>query len=183
MGASAYNQCMEIPNDSRMKRTSRRPLVSGKISQLHAFIAATTAGCSGVALLALCVNPLTAGLAAGNIGLYALVYTPMKQHSVWNTWLGAIVGAIPPMMGWAAVTGGLGTGGWVMGAMLFSWQIPHFLSLAYMMRADYKVRLPCECMNVVGVCTVMLHVNAMQLPHSSSCMLLSNASFTSRMPT
>jgi len=138
MGASAFNQAMEIPNDSRMKRTARRPLVSGKMSKTHALVAASTAGASGVALLAATVNPLTAGLAASNIALYALVYTPMKQKSIWNTWVGAVVGAIPPAMGWAAVTGSLGGGAAVMGAMLFSWQIPHFLSLAYMMRADYK---------------------------------------------
>jgi protoheme IX farnesyltransferase len=92
MGASAFNQAMEISNDSRMKRTMRRPLVAGKISKSHALTAASLSSIGGVTLLAAYVNPLTAGLAAANVGLYALIYTPMKQHSKWNTWVGAIVG-------------------------------------------------------------------------------------------
>ena len=138
MSASAFNQIVERENDSRMTRTSRRPLVTGKITPQHAYAAASAAGIGGVALLALQINPVTAALGAANIGLYTLVYTPMKQRSHWNTWVGAVVGAIPPMMGWAAATGNVGVGALVMGGVLFSWQMPHFLSLAYMMRKDYK---------------------------------------------
>lgn len=138
MSASAFNQIMEVSNDSRMVRTSKRPLVAGKISPLHATIVAGSWGIGGVALLATHVNPLTGVLAAANIGLYTLVYTPMKQRSVWNTWVGAVVGAIPPVMGWTAVTGGIDGGALLLGALLFSWQMPHFLSLAYMMRKDYR---------------------------------------------
>jgi len=138
MSASAFNQVMERSNDSRMMRTSRRPLVTGKITPEHAYAVASAAGVGGVALLALQINPVTAALGAANIALYTCVYTPMKQRTHWNTWVGAVVGAIPPMMGWAAATGNVGVGALVMGGVLFSWQMPHFLSLAYMMRKDYK---------------------------------------------
>jgi protoheme IX farnesyltransferase len=137
MSASAFNQVVERENDSRMTRTMRRPLVTRKISPGHAYGVASLAGIGGVALLALQVNPVTAALGAANIALYTCVYTPMKQKTHWNTWMGAVVGAIPPMMGWAAVTGNIGVGAMVMGGILFSWQMPHFLSLAYMMRKDY----------------------------------------------
>ena len=138
MSASAFNQIMERENDRRMTRTARRPLVTGRISPEHGYTVASMAGVGGVALLALQINPVTAGLGAANIALYTCVYTPMKQKTHWNTWVGAVVGALPPMMGWAAVTGNIGLGGLVMGGVLFSWQMPHFLSLAYMMRNDYK---------------------------------------------
>ena len=122
--------------------------MTGKISPAHGYVAASLAGIGGVSLLALQVNPLTAALGAANIGLYTCVYTPMKQKTHWNTWMGAVVGAIPPMMGWAAASGNIGVGALVMGGVLFSWQMPHFLSLAYMMRNDYKsggyVMLPGE---------------------------------------
>uniref|UniRef100_A0A7S0ECA7 Heme O synthase n=1 Tax=Hanusia phi TaxID=3032 RepID=A0A7S0ECA7_9CRYP len=139
MSASAFNQILERENDSRMVRTGRRPLVIGKISPLHASIVASCAGVGGVALLAVTTNPLAASLAAANIGIYTSLYTPMKQKTIWNTWVGAVVGAIPPMIGWAAATGDLGIGALVMGGLLFSWQMPHFLSLAYMMRKEYRL--------------------------------------------
>jgi len=138
MSASAFNQIMEVTNDSRMARTARRPLVTGKISHQHAMFVTSATGVAGVAVLAVSANPLTAALAAANIGIYTCIYTPMKQRSIWNTWAGAVVGAIPPMMGWAAVTGDLSAGAWLLGGLLYSWQMPHFLSLAYMMRKDYK---------------------------------------------
>ena len=148
MSASAFNQVIERDNDRRMTRTAKRPLVMGKISPLHGYTAASLAGVGGVALLALQINPVVAALGAANIGLYTSVYTPMKQQTHWNTWMGAVVGAIPPIMGWAAVTGDVGIGALLMGGVLFSWQMPHFLSLAYMMRNDYKaggyVMLPGE---------------------------------------
>jgi len=138
MSASSFNQIVERENDKLMTRTARRPLVTGKISPEHGYTVASLAGVGGVALLALQINPVTAALGAANIALYTCVYTPMKQKTKWNTWVGAVVGAIPPMMGWAAVTGNVGVGALVMGGVLFSWQMPHFLSLAYMMRNDYK---------------------------------------------
>lgn len=80
---------------------------------------------------------LTASLGAGNIALYAGVYTAMKRITPWNTWVGAVVGAIPPLMGWAAAAGRLDAGSWVLAAMLYFWQIPHFLALAWLCKEDY----------------------------------------------
>lgn len=82
-------------------------------------------------------NNLTAALGASNIALYAGVYTPLKQITVFNTWIGAVVGAIPPLMGWAAASGQLDPGAWILAATLYFWQIPHFLSLAWVCKDDY----------------------------------------------
>ena len=82
-------------------------------------------------------NSTTAALGAANIALYAGVYTPLKQLSVVNTWVGAVVGAVPPLMGWAAAAGYLDAGAAILGAGLYFWQLPHFMALAWMCRADY----------------------------------------------
>ncbi|KAK9823368.1 hypothetical protein WJX72_002264 [[Myrmecia] bisecta] len=94
-------------------------------------------GVGGVSILAVKTNNLTAGLGAANIGLYAAVYTPLKVVSIANTWVGAVVGAIPPLMGWAAAAGQLDAGAGVLAAALYFWQLPHFLALAWLCRADY----------------------------------------------
>ncbi|BBM96815.1 heme o synthase [Marchantia polymorpha subsp. ruderalis] len=135
--ANSFNQLLEISNDSRMKRTMRRPLPAGRIGVPHALAFAVTAGVSGVALLASKINVLTAELGAANIVLYALVYTPLKQLHFINTWVGAVVGAIPPLMGWAGAAGRIDAGGWVLASGLYFWQIPHFMALAYFCRHDY----------------------------------------------
>lgn len=135
--ANAFNQIMEVANDSRMKRTMRRPLPSGRMSLPHAVAFAVTMGVGGVATLAYQTNALTAELGAANLLLYTLVYTPLKQIHWINTWIGAVVGAIPPMMGWAAATGQMDAGGWICGAALYFWQIPHFMALAFLCRQDY----------------------------------------------
>ena len=96
------------------------------------------AGGLGVTLLAAMVNFLTAGLCLLTILIYLLAYTPLKTRSTLNTLVGGVVGALPPMMGWAAATGSLDAGAWVLGAVLFVWQIPHFLALAWMYRDDYE---------------------------------------------
>ncbi|MCL7049139.1 hypothetical protein MKW94_005311 [Papaver nudicaule] len=97
--ANSLNQVFEIKNDAKMNRTVRRPLPSGRISLPHAAMWATTVGVTGTALLACKANMLTAGLAASTLGLYAFVYTPLKQIHPVNTWVGAVVGAIPPLLG------------------------------------------------------------------------------------
>ena len=135
--ANAFNQIMEIANDARMKRTMRRPLPSGRMGVLHATAFAVTAGVGGVMLLAYKTNALTTELGAGNLLLYTLVYTPLKQIHWVNTWVGAVVGAIPPLMGWAAAAGQIDAGGWILGATLYFWQIPHFMALAFLCRRDY----------------------------------------------
>ena len=136
--ANAFNQVLEVPRDARMKRTQTRPLPSGRISMPHAVLFAAVSGMVGVAVLALMVNGLAAGLAALNIALYVGVYTPLKVRTTMNTVVGAVVGAIPPMIGWAGATGSITAGAWVLGAILFVWQMPHFLALAWMYREEYE---------------------------------------------
>nr|XP_026653832.1 protoheme IX farnesyltransferase, mitochondrial isoform X3 [Zonotrichia albicollis] len=105
--ANSINQFFEVPFDSNMNRTKNRPLVRGQISPLLAVCFAACCGIPGVALLTLGVNPLTGALGAFNIFLYTCCYTPLKRMSIANTWVGAVVGAIPPIMGWTAATGSL----------------------------------------------------------------------------
>ncbi|EFN55266.1 hypothetical protein CHLNCDRAFT_23545 [Chlorella variabilis] len=135
--ANALNQVYERVNDGLMKRTMNRPLPTGRMSVRHALAFAALAGAGGVWLLADKTNLTTAALGAANIALYAGVYTPLKQISIANTWVGAIVGAVPPLMGWAAATGGLDAGAAILGAGLYFWQMPHFMALAWMCKADY----------------------------------------------
>jgi protoheme IX farnesyltransferase len=137
--AAAWNQILEIDRDARMKRTYPRPLVQGDMTVPQAAVAATAWGVTGVGLLAYGTDPYTTLLGGGNIILYAGLYTYLKPRSQINTWVGAVVGAIPPVMGWSAATGGqiLDIECLLLGATLFYWQLPHFLALAYMHRVDY----------------------------------------------
>ncbi|KAJ8510822.1 hypothetical protein OPV22_001256 [Ensete ventricosum] len=135
--ANSLNQVFEIQNDAKMKRTRQRPLPSGRLSVPHAAIWASTVGIAGTSLLAWKANYLAAGLAASNLVLYAFVYTPLKQIHPVNTWVGAVVGAIPPLLGWAAASGELPLKSVILPAALYFWQIPHFMALAYLCRNDY----------------------------------------------
>lgn len=136
--ANAINQFLEVPYDSQMNRTKNRVLVRGFLSPLHAVsFAAGTAGL-GLWLLSAGANSLTALLGGANLLLYTCAYTPLKRCSIVNTWLGSVVGAIPPLMGWAACTGTLDAGACVLGAMLYSWQFPHFNALSWNLRPDYS---------------------------------------------
>jgi len=137
-GASALNQRLEIAQDRRMGRTRNRPLVTGAIKPFQALVFGLAASVAGVAILCPTSNGMTAVLGLANIVLYAVVYTLLKRVTIWNTVVGAVVGAIPPMMGWAAADHGkLAAGAWVLGAILFIWQMPHFLALAWMYKEDY----------------------------------------------
>ncbi|KAF3791037.1 Protoheme IX farnesyltransferase [Nymphaea thermarum] len=135
--ANSLNQVFEVSNDAKMKRTMRRPLPSGRLSVPHAVMWASSVGLAGTTLLAWKANALAAGLAASNLVLYAFVYTPLKQLHPVNTWVGAIVGAIPPLIGWVAASGDITPGGMILPAALYFWQIPHFMALAYLCRNDY----------------------------------------------
>jgi heme o synthase len=149
--AAAWNQIIEIPRDSLMKRTQHRPLVvppnmgpnsitTPLLSKRQAQVAATVWGVGGTAILALGTDPVTTTLGLSNMVLYAGLYTWMKPRSVYNTWVGAVVGAIPPVMGYTAATAGAGwwaIEGWLLGTTLYLWQLPHFLALSYMHRVDY----------------------------------------------
>lgn len=136
-GSGALNHWMEREHDARMRRTERRPLPGGRIGPgaVIAYGLATLA--LGLAFLLAFVNPLTTGLAALTAFGYLFVYTPMKRWSTLNTLVGAVPGALPALGGFAAATGTLGAGGWAIFAILFLWQLPHFMALAWMYREDY----------------------------------------------
>jgi len=136
--ANTINQVIEIPFDSQMARTRDRPLVRAQISPLHAMAFALASASVGTTVLYCGVNEIVAGLGLLNLFLYTCVYTPMKRFTIVNTWAGAIVGAIPPLMGWAAATGSLELGSLLFAGILYSWQFPHFNALSWNMRADYS---------------------------------------------
>nr|CAB3233035.1 protoheme IX farnesyltransferase, mitochondrial [Phallusia mammillata] len=135
--ANSLNQIAEVPYDAQMDRTRNRPLVRGVITPLHALGFSVFSGVSGVACLYYGTNLLTALLGLSNIFLYAAVYTPLKRRHWFNTWAGAVVGAIPPLMGWTAATGRIDTGAFIFAGILYAWQFPHFYALAWRRRGDY----------------------------------------------
>ncbi|XP_072944433.1 protoheme IX farnesyltransferase, mitochondrial [Epargyreus clarus] len=136
--ANAINQYHEVPFDAQMARTKNRVLVKGLLEPTHAIGFAAATAATGLTILCVGVNPLTAALGAGNLILYTSVYTPLKRMSILNTWLGSVVGAIPPLMGWAGCTGSLDAGALVLGVILYSWQFPHFNALSWNLRPDYS---------------------------------------------
>ena len=138
LGANGLNQWAERDRDARMLRTRGRPLPAGRLSPCHALAVSIAWVTAGVALLGATVNALTAGLALLVVLLYTLVYTPLKTRSTLNTLVGAVCGAIPPLMGWTAATGTIAPRGLVLAGVLFVWQIPHFLALAWLYREDYE---------------------------------------------
>ncbi len=137
-GASALNHWLEWEKDALMRRTMSRPLPAGRISPASArnFGAAFVA--LGVAILCPLTNPLTGVLALATALLYLFVYTPLKQLTTWNTLIGTLPGALPALGGWTAATGSIGWGGVAVFGILAAWQMPHFLSLAWMYRKDYE---------------------------------------------
>ncbi|KII94393.1 hypothetical protein PLICRDRAFT_36663 [Plicaturopsis crispa FD-325 SS-3] len=164
--ANTFNQIQEVPLDAQMARTRLRPLVRRAISPLHAVGFGLATGVAGPALLCAMVNPTTAFIGAANIVLYAGVYTAMKRTSVVNTWVGAVVGALPPLMGWTACGGSLfptslhfflpsflsttaaapidlalvldnALSPFALFMLLFSWQFPHFNALSHLVRGSY----------------------------------------------
>jgi len=137
LSANTINQWYEIANDSKMGRTLKRPLPSGRISPNHALAWGVGSGLTGSALLATTVNPLAGAIAATNIALYTGVYTPMKVRHPINTWIGAVVGGLPPLIGYAGATGTLDATAGLLAAVLFSWQFPHFMALAHYCKKDY----------------------------------------------
>lgn len=166
--ANSMNQVIEADRDARMPRTRFRPLPSGRMNGLHATCFAVLAGGVGVTLLAAMVNALTAWLALLTIVLYLLAYTPLKTRTTHNTLVGSVVGAIPPMMGWAASRGQLEPAAWALAGVLFVWQIPHFLALAWMYRDDYALggyrMLPIIDPTGIVTCRAVLMWSAALLP-------------------
>lgn len=136
--ANAINQYHEVPFDSQMNRTKNRVLVTGQLTPLHSVKFAIISATAGLSLLYFGVNGLTAALGASNLFLYTSVYTPLKRISILNTWIGSIVGAIPPLMGWSGCTGNLDVSAFVLAGVLFAWQFPHFNALSWNLRPDYS---------------------------------------------
>ncbi|KAL5342792.1 UbiA prenyltransferase family-domain-containing protein [Aspergillus crustosus] len=152
--ANTLNMIFEPKYDALMSRTRNRPLVRGLVTRHAAVVFAIATAAVGLGLLYIGTNPTVTGLSAANIALYAFVYTPLKRIHVINTWVGAVVGAIPPMMGWIAAAGQTATtghdtwrdmlfgedslGGWLLGGILFAWQFPHFNALSHTIREEYK---------------------------------------------
>jgi protoheme IX farnesyltransferase len=137
-GAGALNQFMERRFDGRMRRTGRRPLVKGSVAPHAALLFGGIVSALGLLYLALGVNLLAMLIAGLTLLLYLLAYTPLKRISPLCTLVGAIPGAAPPLIGWAAATGTLTRGAWALYAVLFLWQFPHFMAIAWMYREDYE---------------------------------------------
>ena len=136
-GAAALNQWWEYKLDAMMQRTRSRPVPAGRMRPQAAVVFGTALSIFGVAYLAFVCNALSAALAAITIIIYIFAYTPLKRISTLNTALGAVPGALPPMIGWAAARGTLNAGAWMLFAILFFWQLPHFFAIAWMYRDDY----------------------------------------------
>jgi heme o synthase len=136
-GAAALNQLLEREHDAKMRRTQDRPLPSGRLTADAVLLIGASCGALGLVYLALTVNMITAVLGGLTIGSYLFVYTPLKRITTLNTVIGAIPGALPPLMGWTAARGEISGEGWSLFAILCFWQLPHFLAIAWMYRDQY----------------------------------------------
>ena len=136
-GTNALNQYIEREQDAKMKRTRLRPLPDGRITPRSALLFSVGISVAGTLYLGLTVNWLTATLGALTLTSYIFIYTPLKRISTLCTIVGAVPGAIPPLMGWTAATGSLGVGGWILFGILFFWQLPHFMAISWIYREDY----------------------------------------------
>ncbi len=136
-GAGTLNQYLERESDGQMERTKNRPLPSGRIHPDSALAFGVFCSIAGLLLLTCGAHPLAGKLAAITLISYLFIYTPLKRHTALCTLVGAIPGAIPPLMGWVAARGRLGLEGWLLFSILFLWQLPHFLAIAWTYREDY----------------------------------------------
>lgn len=136
-GAAALNQWMEKDLDALMERTENRPIPAGHVAPSTALLFGAALGIFGAVYLTFLVNGLTGLLGALTFVSYVFIYTPLKRITTLNTAIGAIPGALPPLMGWTAATGSLGAAGWTLFMILFLWQMPHFMAIAWMYRDDY----------------------------------------------
>ncbi len=142
-GSAALNQYLEHEIDARMRRTESRPLPAGRMTLSRGLAVGVVLSVVGVIWLVVRINPLTGLLALASSLLYLTVYTPLKTRTPLNTLVGAVPGAIPPVMGWTAVTGRIDVAAWALFGILYLWQFPHFLAIAWMYRDDYaRARLP-----------------------------------------
>lgn len=136
-GSAVLNQVYERDTDARMRRTRLRPLPDQRVAPLEAAIYGGVLSVAGVGILALATNWVAAALALATLLIYLVVYTPMKRTSNLSTLVGAVPGALPAVIGWSASRGDIALGGWTLFAIVFLWQIPHFMAIAWMYRDDY----------------------------------------------
>jgi protoheme IX farnesyltransferase len=136
-GASALNQLLERDYDAKMRRTQNRPLPSGRLQPTTVMTFGGVSSVAGLIYLAFAVNLLTSVLGAVTLVSYLFIYTPLKRVTWLNTAIGAVPGALPPLMGWTAARGELSGEGWALFAILFFWQLPHFFAIAWMYRDEY----------------------------------------------
>lgn len=136
-GAAALNQWFERKTDAQMNRTMERPIPTGTVPPAAAFIWGLFLAAAGAFHLLFWVNGPSALLAAATVGIYVWIYTPMKRSSRLSLEVGALAGALPPLIGWAAAEGQISALGWILFGILFLWQVPHFLAIAWMYREDY----------------------------------------------
>ena len=142
-GAAALNQVAERDIDEAMERTRRRPIPSGCVQPGEARLFGVLLAGLGVTQLAVGANTLAAVVALATLVSYVAIYTPLKRKTRWATLIGAVPGALPPMIGWAAARGSLGVEAWVLFGIVFLWQVPHFHALAWMYRDDFsRANLP-----------------------------------------
>ena len=137
-GAAVLNQVIERSHDAKMNRTKNRPLVKGILQPVQALIFGLMLSLSGFTFLYFFTNPITALISLATIILYIFIYTPSKRITTWNTIIGSIPGALPPVGGWTAATGELAPPAWILFGILFCWQMPHFLAIAIIYAADYE---------------------------------------------
>ena len=146
-GASAWNQVIERERDGRMRRTAKRPLPAGLLQPLESALFASILAVAGIVILLVATNPMAASVALATFVLYVAAYTPLKPITTLNTVVGAIPGALPPVIGWAAATGTVGIEAFSLFLVVFLWQFPHFLAIAWVHREDYArgghKMLPC----------------------------------------
>jgi protoheme IX farnesyltransferase len=136
-GTAALNHYAERESDRLMRRTASRPLPSGVLKPRQALVYGIALSLGGAVYLYFAAGALAAGLGVATCLSYLLAYTPLKKRTVWATFIGAFPGAVPPMIGWAAASGRLDLGAWLLFAILFFWQFPHFHAIAWMYREDY----------------------------------------------
>jgi len=136
-GASAFNQVIERESDGKMQRTRLRPMPDRRVSVRDALLLASVLSIAGLATLAIAANVLSALVALVTLASYTVVYTPLKRMSSFATVVGAIPGALPPVIGWAAAQDALSRGAWVLFGIVFLWQLPHFLAISWIHREDY----------------------------------------------
>lgn len=137
-GAAVLNQVFERDTDALMIRTRMRPLPDRRVAVEEARGFGIVLAGTGVALLAVAANALSALVAVATLIVYLAVYTPLKRRSAMSTFVGAVPGALPPVIGWSAGHGAIAAGGWTLFAIVFLWQIPHFMAIAWMYREDYR---------------------------------------------